>query len=29
MNKMRFNLVPPRFIDEISNKGADLSKKYC
>ena len=24
MNKMHFNLVLPRFIDEISNEGADL-----
>lgn len=24
---MHFNLVLPRFIDEISNEGADLSKK--
>lgn len=29
MNKMRFDLVLPRFIEEISNEGADLSKKYC
>lgn len=29
MNKMHFNLVLPRFVDEISNEGADLSKKYC